>query len=51
MQFDGINLTVKNIEAQKEFYSEILGLKLVSDYGAAASVRREQRLVEARRSR
>lgn len=33
--FDGINLIVKDIAAQKKFYRDVLGLELESDYGDA----------------
>ena len=32
---DGIVLIVKDIEKQKKFYRDILGLKIESDYGSA----------------
>ena len=33
--FDGVILIVKDIEKQKKFYKDVLGLKLESDYGDA----------------
>lgn len=33
--FDGITIIVKNIEKQRDFYENILGLELLSDYGSA----------------
>ena len=33
--FDGITIIVKDIEAQKKFYKDVLGLEVESDYGDA----------------
>lgn len=39
MSFDGITLIVKDLEAQKVFYRDMLGLPIESDYGNAVFFR------------
>ena len=39
MTFDGLTLIVKDIEAQKAFYRDMLGLEIESDYGDAVFFR------------
>ena len=39
VSFDGLTLIVKDLDAQKEFYRDVLGLEIESDYGSAVFFR------------
>lgn len=37
MKFDGTLIVVKDMDVSKEFYTEVMGMKIVADYGANVS--------------